>query len=265
MRLAGRTAIITGAGSGMGRAMAELFVAEGANVVASDVVKERVEAVVQAITAAGGGPTGGPAGGKATGGQVAGVVADVSKVADVNRMVDEALSRFGTVDVLVNNAGIMDRMLPVDEVDDEVWERVLGVNLTGPFLTCRRVLPHMVERGKGVIINVASIGGLEGGRAGAAYTTSKHGLVGLTKNIAWAYLEKGIRAVAICPGAVETAIGVGGVPSQAGMARAQKGMVTMPRVGKPEEIARVALFLASDEASYVNGATVTVDGGWTSY
>lgn len=120
MRLAGRTVAITGAGSGMGRAMVELFAAEGANVVASD----------------------------------------------VNRMVDEALSRFGAVDVLVNNAGIMDRMLPADEVDDEVWERVLGVNLTGPFLACRRVLPHMVERGKGVIINIASIGGLEGGRAG---------------------------------------------------------------------------------------------------
>lgn len=251
MRLEGKTAIITGSGSGMGRAMAELFAAEGANVVAADVVEDRVRTVVQGIE---------QAGGRATG-----LVADVSKAADVNRMVDEAIRRFGAVDILVNNAGIMDRMMPADEVEDEVWERVMAVNLTGPFLACRRVLPHMVERGKGVIINVASIGGLEGGRAGAAYTASKHGVVGLTKNIAWTYLEKGIRAVAICPGAVETAIGVGGVPSQAGLARAQKGMVTMPRPGKPEEIARVALFLASDEASYTNGAVVTVDGGWTSY
>lgn len=251
MRLQGKTAIITGAGSGMGRAMAELFAAEGANVVVSDVVEDRVRTVVQGIENAGG--------------RVTGVVTDVSKAADVNRMIDEALSRFGTVDILINNAGIMDRMMPADEVEDELWERVLAVNLTGPFLACRRILPHMVERGKGVIINVASIGGLEGGRAGAAYTASKHGVVGLTKNIAWTYLEKGIRAVAICPGAVETAIGVGGVPSQAGLARAQKGMVTMPRPGKPEEIAKVALFLASDEASYTNGAVVTVDGGWTSY
>lgn len=250
MRFSDKSVLITGAGSGMGRSMALLFAAEGAKVVAADVVGPRAEETAAQVRQAGG--------------EALAVTADVSSSDSVDQMVEAALRAYGKIDVLCNNAGIMDRMMPVAEVTDELWQRVLAVNLTGPFLACRRVIPLMLERGGGVILNIASVGGLQGGRAGAAYTTSKHGLIGLTKNIAWMYGDKGIRCSAICPGAIETAIGLGGEPSQLGLERAQRGMATLPRPGKPEEVARAALFLASDDASYINGAVLVVDGGWTS-
>ncbi len=251
MRLDGKVAVITGAGSGIGRAMAERFVAEGAAVVVADLVEERVQAVASALQQAGG--------------RVHPFVGDVGSPEDAERMIDGALGAFGRLDILCNNAGIMDGVTPAGDVPLELWERVLRVNLTGPFLACRKAIPIMRAQGGGVILNTGSIGGLHGGRAGAAYTASKHGLVGLTRNIAYMYAADGIRCNIICPGAVETAIGLGGEPNAFGLARLQLGMGTMPRVAKPEEIASVAAFLASDEASYVNGAVIVVDGGWTAY
>jgi len=251
MRLEGKTALITGAGSGMGRAMAERFTAEGASVLLADVVKERVDEVVQAITAAGG--------------TAVGVTVDVSNEADVDRMIDTAVERFGHLDILVNNAGIMDRMVPIGDLDTELWRRVMSVNVDGPLFAMRRAVRHMAERGGGAILNIASGGGVQGARAGAAYTASKHALIGLTRNTAYMYAPKGIRCNAICPGGVETAIGVGGMPHEEGLQRMQLGAGNMGRIGRPEEIANVALLLVSDEASYVSGAAVVVDGGWTAY
>ncbi len=248
MKLQDKVAVITGAGSGIGRAIAKLFAAEGAKVVAADVVPAGLEQVVDEI--------------KAAGGTAVSVVVDVSKVQDVENMIDTALGQFGRLDVLVNNAGIMDRVLPVGECPDEVWNRVMAVNLNGPFYACRKAVPIMVKQGGGVIINTASEAGLRGGVAGAAYTSSKHAVIGLTKNIASYYGKDGVRCNAICPGAVATAIGLGGEPHLEAVSRLMKVTELSPRTAQPEEIAKVALFLASDDASFVNGVALIADGGW---
>lgn len=248
MKLSDKVAVITGAGSGIGKAIAKRFAAEGAKIVAADVVGDRVQEVVAEINAAHG--------------TAIAIVADVSKVQDVEAMIDTAINQYGRLDVLVNNAGIMDRLLPVADCTDEVWSRVLAVNLNGPFYACRKAIPIMVRQGGGVIVNIASVAGVRGGVAGAAYTASKHAVVGLTKNIAAFYAKDGIRCNAICPGAVATAIGLGGEPHPEAAALLMKVTGTSPRTGQPEEIAAVALFLASDDASFVNGATLIADGGW---
>jgi NAD(P)-dependent dehydrogenase (short-subunit alcohol dehydrogenase family) len=251
MRLESKVAVITGAGSGIGRAMAWSFAGEGAKVVVADVVAGRVEEVVSHITS--------------SGGNAIGVVTDVALEEDIDRMIKSATDTYGRLDILCNNAGIMDRMTPVADTSNDLWDRVLKVNLTGPFLACRKSLPIMLKHGGGVILNTASIGGLYGGRAGAAYTASKHALVGLSKNIAYMYAEKGIRCNALCPGAVKTAIGVGGEAHEHGLRRMQLGAANMGRISEPAEIAEVALFLVSDESSFINGAAIVVDGGWTAY
>lgn len=171
----------------------------------------------------------------------------------------------GPVDVLVNNAGIMDNFVPAAEVQDADWERVLAVNTTGPLRTMRKCLPIFAARGSGSIVNVASIGGLNGSRAGAAYTASKHALIGLTKNVAFQYARAGVRCNAIAPGGVNTAIMSGTTPHAAGMELAMAGIKGNIRMGEPEEIATVALFLAASDSSLVNGAVVVADAGWTAY
>jgi len=252
MKLEGKVAVVTGAGSGMGREIAKLFAREGAKVVVSDYVEQTAKETVDMIASAGGAATL--------------AVADVSKEEDVQRMIDTAVNTYGTLDILVNNAGIMDGMTPAHELTDQLWERVIAVNTTGPMRAIRKALPIFMEKRKGVIVNVASIGGLQGSRAGAAYTASKHALVGLTRNVAFQYADLGIRCNAIAPGGVETNIGVGSAtPSQFGLEKAMKGTAANPRTGKPEEIAAVALFLASDDASFVNGAVIVADAGWTAY
>jgi len=248
MKLRDKVAVITGAGSGMGRAMARLFAAEGAKVVAADLVPDGVEQVVQEIRAAGG--------------TALAVTADVSRKEDVEAMIDRAVETYGRLDVLVNNAGIMDGVKPVADCPDETWNKVLGVNLSGVFYACRKAVPIMVQQGGGVIVNNASVGGLRGGVAGAAYTASKHAVIGLTKNIAAFYGAEGIRCNVICPGAVATSIGICADPDMKSVARLMKVAEMSPRTGAPEEIAAVALFLASDDSSFVSGAVLVADGGW---
>ena len=251
MRLNDKVAVITGAGSGIGRATAESFVSEGAAVVASDWNAATLEEVVGSL--------------RATGGRIVGVHGNVALRADAEAMVDRAVGDFGRIDVLVNNAGAMDYNHGVGSVPDDIWERLLGINLTGPMFTSRRAVQHMLSSGGGAIVNVVSAAGASGAVAGAAYTSAKHGLLGLTRSTAWMYARQGIRCNAILPGGVSTAI-VAGMDAQRwdpdGTERVRSFHATMPRILEPLDIARLALFLASDEARYLNGAAVTADGGW---
>jgi NAD(P)-dependent dehydrogenase (short-subunit alcohol dehydrogenase family) len=243
-----KVVVVTGAGSGIGKATAKGFAAEGAIIVAGEIDGARLDALVAELSS--------------QGTRIVGVQGNVAKVEDCNRLVDTAKAEFGRLDILVNNAGIMDRFLPVAELTDELWDRVLAVNLNGQMYTSRRAIPIMLDQGQGVIINLASAAGVGGGFAGAAYTSSKHGVIGLTKSIAFMYGKKGIRCVAICPGGVNSGIPLGGLPSELGYAQLGPSLATMPRAGETTEIANVILFLASEGASFVNGAVVPVDGGW---
>jgi NAD(P)-dependent dehydrogenase (short-subunit alcohol dehydrogenase family) len=251
MRFDGQVALVTGAGSGIGRALVRRFVADGASVVAVDIVEAALQAVVKEL--------------QDQGGKAVGCVANIADEADTQRMLHTATSTYGRLDILCNNAGIMDAMTPAADVSLELWNRILAVNLTGPFLASRHAIPIMLEQGGGRIVNTASEAGLRGGSAGAAYTSSKHGVVGLTRSIAFYYGNQGIRCNAVCPGAVETNIGMGsGSVHEAGLAKAMAFIqaTAAGRPAKPEEIASVITFLASDEASYLNGAIVPVDNGW---
>lgn len=251
-RLEDKVAIITGAASGMGKAMALLFAAEGAKVVVSDIDQTGVEAVAKKIQEAGG--------------TALGVIANVSREEDIQNMFNEATERFGAIDILVNNAGIMDNMEPIADVTNDNWNRLFAVNVNGPFFAMRLVIPLMLKKGEGIIINNASLGGLYGGRAGASYTATKHALIGLTKSTAFMYAASGIRCNAIAPGGVKTNIGSSMTNvNKFGMEKQSAGFGLMPRVGEPEEIASVALFLASSESVFINGQVIAADGGWSSY
>ena len=155
--------------------------------------------------------------------------------------------------------------VPAGDVTDDLWERVFAINTTGPMRTIRKALPIFTEKGSGVIVNIASAGGLNGSRAGAAYTASKHAVVGLTKNVGFQYATLGVRCNAIAPGAVNTNITSNMKPHEFGMQKSMAGININPRVGEPAEIAKVALFLASDDSNSVNGTVIVVDAGWTSY
>ncbi|MDQ0187680.1 SDR family oxidoreductase [Cytobacillus kochii] len=250
MKLKDQVAIVTGAASGMGKAIAELYAKEGAKVVAADLNKEGVEAVVDTI--------------KSNGGQAIALSVNIAKLDEVEGMIDAAVKEFGTLDILVNNAGIMDAMEPVGDITDEKWELIFDINTKGVMRAMRKAIPIFLEKGKGVIVNTASTGGLNGAHAGAAYGASKHAVVGLTKNTGFMYAKEGIRCNAIAPGGVATNIASAlKQPNEFGMSRTSLASAVMPRVGTPEEIAKVALFLASDESSFVNGTVITADAGWT--
>ncbi len=249
--LENKVALITGAASGMGKAMAELFAAEGAKLILSDLNQPGIDALALEIS------------GK--GGTVVGVAGNVANEADVKKMIDAAIQQFGRLDILVNNAGVLDDFLPVAEVTNDVWSRVMSVNVDGPLFACRLAVPIMLKQGSGNIINISSVGGFTGARAGVAYTTSKHALIGMTRNIAYHYGDKGIRCNTIAPGAVNTNIGAGMNPNQLGYAKLSLGMNTNIRAGEPNEIAEVALFLAGGKSSLINGAVIVADAGWTVY
>ncbi|MEW8971187.1 MAG: SDR family oxidoreductase [Mesobacillus sp.] len=252
MRLQDKVAIVTGAASGMGKEIAVLYAKEGAKVVVSDINAEAAAKTVEEIQSAGG--------------TAISVMSNVAKEDDIQNLIDTAVETYGTVDILVNNAGIMDNFEPAGEIKDDNWERIFAVNTTSVMRATRKVLPIFLEKEQGIIINVASAGGLQGARAGAAYTASKHAVVGFTKNTGFMYAQKGIRCNAIAPGAVETNISASmtGI-SEFGMGRTQPGLAVNPRIGKAAEIAKAALFLASDESSFVNGTVITADAGWTAY
>lgn len=251
--LAGEVAVITGAGSGIGKATTDVFTRCGATVVAADINYESVCALKDEFST--------------YADHIYPCKVDVSDCQSVESMIDYAVKTCGKMDILYNNAGIMDSMIPIDELTDERWDLLIKVNMNGVMYACRKAVRYFLEsKVKGSIINTASLGGLYGGRAGLAYTASKHAVVGMTKNIAFMYGDEGIRCNAICPGAIETNIGYGSAKlSERGAKRMGKGLSLSDRIGDAYEIAGAALFLASPDSSFVNGETLTVDGGWSAY
>jgi NAD(P)-dependent dehydrogenase (short-subunit alcohol dehydrogenase family) len=249
-RLAGRVALVTGAGSGIGRESALLFAAEGARLVAVDADLGRAEATAAAIAAGGG--------------EAIAVGADVSRARDVEAAVAAATRRFGALHVLFNNAGIFpDGDGVPEETDEEVFDRVIAVNLKGVFLGCKYGIPALRASGGGSIVNTASFVALMGAAtAQIAYTASKGGVLALTREVAVAHARQGIRANALCPGPVNTPLLAQLLAEPAARAR-RLVHVPMGRLAEAGEVARAALFLASDDSSYVNGSTFVVDGGIT--
>ena len=246
MELTGKVALVTGAGSGLGRAIALTFARAGATLTLLDIDAEAATATLEA------------AGGR---GEIAAV--DVADGALVTGAVAGAEDRLGPIDVVVNNAGIAGAgRTPLHETAMEDWERVLAVNLTGPFLVSRAVLPSMVRRGAGVIVNVASAAGIVALAGRCHYACSKAGLIHLTRTLAVEYAGAGIRANALCPGYIDTPLVRAGLadPERAERLRA---MIPMHRLADAAEIAEAALFLASDASRYMTGQALVVDGGWT--
>jgi NAD(P)-dependent dehydrogenase (short-subunit alcohol dehydrogenase family) len=248
--LEGKVAVITGAGSGMGAVAARLFAREGAAVVVADAIEERGRAVAASISE--------------SGGRALFVGVDVSDAQQVETMIDEAVARFGGLQVLYNNAGIF----PPDdggtlETPEATWDRVMNVNLKGVWLCCRYGIPAMLASGGGSIINVASFVALMGAAtAQIAYTASKGGVLSMTREMAVEYARRGIRANALCPGPIETPLLAELLSDPARRAR-RLVHIPLGRLGQAEELARAALFLASDDSSYMTGASLVVDGGIT--
>jgi NAD(P)-dependent dehydrogenase (short-subunit alcohol dehydrogenase family) len=249
-RLAGRVALITGAASGIGREAAALFAAEGARVAIADLDPAAGEAAAEALRRAGG--------------EACFVRCDVSRAADVQAAVAAAEERFGALHVLFNNAGVFPGAdgSPVD-TPEEVFDRVLAVNLKGVFLGCKFGIPALLRAGGGSIVNTASFVAVMGAATSqVAYTASKGGVLAMTREIAVEYARQGIRANALCPGPVDTPLLAELLREPAARAR-RLVHVPMGRLAQASEVARAALFLASDDSSYVNGATFLVDGGIT--
>lgn len=251
LTLSDRTVIVTGGGSGIGRATAELLAAGGAHVVVADLADGPANETVEAITAAGG--------------RASAVIGDIADTDVVDRVVAEAAAHAPVLG-LVNNAGIMDLFSGAGETDDATWERCLRVNATAPFLLTRAVLPGMRDAGRGSIVNVASEAGLRGAAAGAAYTASKHAVVGLTKNTAFRYAKEGVRCNAVMPGGVETNIMASIDPTkidQEGLGALGAVHGSAVRTAQAIEVANLIAFLVADEASNVSGAIIPCDAGWS--
>ncbi len=247
-RFAGKCVLITGAGSGIGRATAVAFAGEGARVVVCDVNDTDGETTVATL--------------RKSGAEAEFVHADVSRAADCAAMVDRALSRFGRLDVAFNNAGINLAVAPIAEVDETQWQRIVGINLTGVFLSMKAEIPAMKRSGGGAIINTASVGGLIGTAGVTAYCATKHGVVGLTKSAALDYIKEGIRINAICPGGTRTAM-LEEWFKHPEVERAALAGTPIGRMADPAEIARAVLFLAADESSFMVGHALVADGGLT--
>ena len=250
-RLENKVSLITGAGSGIGQAIAVLFAREGSTVAVADLSSDAGRETVQQIRSAGG--------------AAEFVQVDVSSAEQVRRAVDAVIERFGRIDILCNNAGIGVAATVVETSEDD-WDRVMAVDLKGVFLGCKYVIPHMLRQGGGVIVNTSSVAGMVGVLNRAAYCAAKAGIIGLTKSIAMDFVAQGIRANCVCPGTVDSPWIQKILSQQPDPVAERQRMVErqpMGRMGKPEEIAAAALYLASDEAAFVTGTELVIDGGLT--
>lgn len=240
--LTNKVAIVTGGTSGIGEAIAKLYAKSGAKVVVVGRNQDRGEAIISDI--------------KKDKGEAKFVKTDVTSNEEIKRCVDQVISAYGTIDILVNGAGIHDKYHNVLETSEEDFDKLMKINLKGAFLMAKAVLPTMLEKGKGKIINIGSQGTFVAGPGGAAYVTSKHAIFGLTKQIAYDFGKKGIQSNLIAPGFIET-------PMTEGIDDERLKDIPAQRAGKPEEVASMALYLASDTSDYAQGAAFTIDGGWT--
>jgi NAD(P)-dependent dehydrogenase (short-subunit alcohol dehydrogenase family) len=238
-----RTALITGAAGGIGRAVVEALQGAGHSVAALDIDGAALATLPRGTVA---------------------LPVDPTDARATERAVDEAVRRLGGLDLVVNNAGLVDRIAPLHRTDDALWRRVFAVNLEAPMVIGRRVVPHLIERGGGTIVTIASVAGLRGGAAGAAYTASKHAVIGLVKHIAWHYADRDVYSVAIAPGPVApTGMSMVGADDE-GVAATEPVLATARRTATPQEIARLVLRLADpDLARLVNGAVLPADSGWS--
>lgn len=250
MKLENKSVVVTGASSGMGKAIVELFAREGAQIVAVARRKERLDALAAELANAPG--------------HVIPFVGDVSKQEDTEAMIDLAVKEFGKLDVLVNNAGVMDDMGPIGDLTNEKLQQVYGINLFGPIYSMRKaVQTFLAQESGGSIVNVASLGCVKV-VAGPAYCSSKAALVSVSRNTAFMYMPQKIRCNVIAPGGIATEISssMGGMPNMTGYGRVQKVLATSPELGQAEDVAAAALFFASDDSKYISGDVMYVDGGW---
>lgn len=246
----GKVAVITGAGSGIGRACALAFAREGARVVASDIAPEGGNETVNLI--------------KQAGGEAAFIRCDVARPQEIEALIHSTVETYGRLDCAVNNAGIAGVQATTADYPLENWQKVININLTAPWLCMKYELAQMVKQGKGAIVNMASILGTTGFAQSGAYVAAKHGLVGVTRTAALEYAKAGIRVNAVCPGFIETPLlHQTEVGSNSQILQAIANMHPVGRLGTPEEIANMVLWLCSDAASFVTGATMIVDGGYT--
>ena len=252
MKLENKSIVVTGASSGMGKAIVELFVNEGACVVAVARRAERLAALVESL--------------KDAPGKVIAYTGDVSKREDCEGMIDAAVKAYGKLDVLVNNAGVMDDMAPMAAASDEKYNSVMSINVYGPMAAMRKACQVFLEQGNGGnIINVSSVGSMHQA-AGAIYCASKAALNAMSRNTAYMYKKEGIRCNVIAPGGIKTEIGMAmGRPNVDGYTRLQGVLGLSPAPGEATDIAKAALFLASEDSAYINGVIMPVDGGWASF
>lgn len=259
MILSGKNAVITGGETGIGLAIVEALATAGAKIVMGGILEAPGREAAAKV--------------RARGSAADFIKVDVRDGAQVDGLVQTAIDRLGRIDIMVNNAGVFDGFASCIETSESLWDKVIDINLKGTFFGCQAALKRMVPQGHGRIINTASIGGLRGAADGASYTASKFGVVGLTRQIACTYAENGITINAICPGVIQTDIRGNSTiilgedaPKMAGVGADPEGykrLVPARRKGLPSEVADLAVFLASDNAAYINGQAIAIDGGWT--